>query len=67
MYIVQELQTNNSQTSLLPANTYADRNLAESAYHAKLSAAAVSTVEVHTVVMYDEHGNMVMRDFYEHI
>lgn len=67
MYIIQEIQTENSQTALAPAVTYIDRNLAEGAYHQKLAAAAVSAVDVHTVIMYDEHGNILRREFYEHV
>ena len=67
MYIVQEIQTSNGQTSLLPALTYSDKNEAESTYHMKLGSAAVSSVMVHTVMLYDEHGNLLRREFYEHI
>jgi hypothetical protein len=67
MYIIQEIQTNNSQTALLPALTYTNRDEAESAYHMKLSSAAVSSVMVHTVLLYDEHGNILRREYYEHI
>lgn len=66
MYIIQEMQTTNNQTALVPALTYTDRNQAESAYHMALAAAAVSAVQVHTVLMFDEHGNTIKRDFYEH-
>lgn len=67
MYIIQEMQTNGTQTALVPALTYTDKNQAESAYHTALASAAVSNVQVHTVMMYDEHGNVLKRDFYEHI
>jgi len=66
MYIIQEIQTTGTQTALLPAVTYSDRNEAESAYHSKLASAAVSAVTVHTVVLLDEHGNTVRREYYEH-
>jgi hypothetical protein len=66
MYIIQEIQTNNSQTALLPALTYTNRDEAESAYHMKLGSAAISTVSIHTVIMYDEHGNILRREYYEH-
>ncbi len=66
MYIIQEMQTTNNQTALVPALTYTDKNQAESAYHTALAAAAISPVQVHTVVMFDEHGNTLKRDFYEH-
>lgn len=67
MYIIQELQTTGNQTALTPALTYTDKNQAESAYHTALAAAAVSTVQVHTVLMFDEHGNTLSRQFYEHL
>lgn len=67
MYIIQEMQTTNNQTALVPALTYTEKNQAESAYHTALAAAAISAVHVHTVIMYDEHGNTLKRDFYEHM
>ena len=67
MYIIQEIQTSGGQTALVPSSTFTDRNEAESNYHMKLGAAAISAVEVHTVIMYDEHGNTIKRDFYEHL
>ena len=66
MYIIQEMQTNNGNTAMLPAITRADKNEAESVYHQKLASAAISSVEIHTVIMYDEHGENVVRTFYEH-
>ena len=66
MYIVQEMQTTGGQTALVPAATYTDRNEADSAFHMKLGSAAVSSVGVHTVIMYDEHGNVLRREYYEH-
>lgn len=67
MYILQEIQTTGNQTVLVPAQTFTDKNQAESAYHAAMAAAAISNVTVHTVVLMDEHGNTVKREFYEHI
>lgn len=67
MYIIQEMQTNGGQTALVPALTYTDKNQAESAYHTALAAAAVSAVQVHAVIMFDEHGNTLKRDYYEHL
>ena len=66
MYIVQEIQTTNNQTALLPAETYLDKNAAESVLHLKLGSAAISTINVHTVILYDEHGNIVRSEYYEH-
>lgn len=67
MYILQEIQTSNNTTALLPAATYTDKNEAESAFHMKLASAAISSVEVHTVMLHDEHGNILKREFYEHL
>ena len=67
MYILQELQTTNNTTALVPARTYTDKNEAESAFHLALASAAISEVEVHTVMLYDEHGNILRREYYEHI
>lgn len=67
MFIIQEIQTNGTQTALTPAITKTDPNEAESRFHSILAAAAISKVEVHTVIMYDEHGNVIKREFYEHL
>lgn len=67
MYIIQEIQTNNGQSVLLPAIDKQDKNEAESTWYSKMASAAISTVEVHTVIMYDEHGVMVKQGYYEHI
>lgn len=66
MFILIEMQKNGSQAALLPARTFTDKNEAESAYYSILAAAAISAVEVHSVVMMDDHGNTVKHDFYEH-
>ena len=67
MYILHEIQTTGNSTALVPAQTFTDKNQAESAYHTAMAAAAISNVTVHTVVLMDEHGNTVKREFYEHI
>ena len=67
MYILQEIQTTNANTALVPAQTFDNKQSAESAYHQALAAAAVSNVTVHAVVLLDEHGNTVRREFYEHL
>lgn len=67
MYILQEIQTTDNSTALVPAQTFADKNEAESAFHMALGAAAVSNVTTHAVVLLDEHGNVVRREFYEHL
>ena len=67
MLIIQEIQSNGSQSALTPAVAYTDRNQAEARFHTILAAAAVSDVQVHTVLMYDEHGNVLRREYYEHL
>lgn len=66
MYIVQEIQTSANKTSITPAVSKTDRNEAESAFHGAMAAAAVSALDVHAVVMFDEHGNVVEAGYYEH-
>ena len=66
-FVIQEIQTNDNVSVLLPAITKQDKNEAESAWHNLMAAAAISSVQVHTVVMYDEHGNMRLNGYYEHI
>ena len=66
MYILQEMQTTGTQTALTPTQTFTDKNAAESAFHSILASAAISKVPVHAVVLLDEHGNTVRREFYEH-
>ena len=67
MNIIQEIQTESNSTALLPSVTKTDKNEAESVFHQMLASAAISSVDVHTVIMYDEHGNVLMREFYEHL
>ena len=67
MYILQEIQTADNSTALVPARIFTDRNEAESAFHLALASAAISGLTVHTVMLYDEHGNTVRREFYEHV
>ena len=66
MIIVQEMQTNAGQTALLPPQIFADRLAADSAFHSMLAAAAISTVNFHTVMMFDELGVVIRREYYEH-
>lgn len=69
MYIIQEMQTTNGQTALLPAITKESKAEMESTYHTIMAAAAISSVTVHTCICYDEHGNDVTpgKKYYEHI
>jgi len=66
MYILQEMQTSGTQTTLTPTQTFTDQNAAESAFHSILASAAVSKVPVHAVVLMDERGGTVRSEYYEH-
>lgn len=68
MYIIQEIQTANGATALLPAHTTESQAEMESTYHTIMASAAVSAVTVHTCICYDEHGNDVTpgKKYYEH-
>lgn len=66
MFIVQELQTNKEKTALLPALVYETRQEAESAFHQALAAAAISSVEIHAVMLYTEEGAVQRTEVYRH-
>ena len=66
MYIIQEFQTTNGTTVLTPPFVYSNFQEAESTYHLTLGAAAISNVELHVVGMYDEYGNVIKNEWYEH-
>ena len=66
MYILQEIQTTDGVTSLLPPSTYTDKLEAESAYHARLASAAISEVDIHAVMLHTEYGNVLLREYYSH-
>ena len=65
MYILVELQTTNDTTASI-VTAYTDRAAAESPYHTILAAAVMSSVHYHAVVMLDERGNTIKREFYRH-
>ena len=65
MYLVIELQTNGGQMANL-AYSYSTRAEAESKFHAILSAAAVSSVDVHSAVVLDEEGCVLANGSYAH-
>ena len=66
MYILVELQTTDNQTGSI-VTAYTDRAAAEAAYHTTLAAAVASPVHYHTVIMMDERGNTLKKEFYRHI
>lgn len=67
MYIIIEIQKMNSgAVAIIPPASYTDRNTAEQAYHQALSYAAVSSVDVHSVVMLSDTGEWLKGETYYH-
>ena len=66
MYTIIELQTNNGETAMTPAQFKATRDEAMSVYHGILAYACISEVQKHTVVVLDEEGKYVARECYKH-
>lgn len=66
-YIVVEIQaSNNGTVAIVPPTSYINRNIAEQAYHTALSAAAVSSVDIHSVAMLSETGERIKGETYYH-
>ena len=66
-YIIIEIQkSNNGTVAIVPPSSYTELNKAEQAYHAALSAAAVSSVNVHSVVMLSDTGDRIKGETYYH-
>lgn len=66
MYIVIEIQTNASGEVATIVNTYPSQAQADSKYYSILSAAALSTVPVHSAVILTNEGRMVRFESYTH-
>lgn len=66
MYIIVETQTTGGSTAIVTPVSYADKNQADNAYYTKLAAAATSTVPIHAMIMFNEHGVVIRSDYYEH-
>lgn len=64
--IILEIQHSNDGTTAVLHEVKADANVAEQTYHQKLSYAAVSSVNVHSVVMIDDMGNRIKGETYYH-
>lgn len=64
-YII-EIQTNTDGTCGNIVTGYEDRTAAESAYLTTRSAAAVSSVLIHTVLWIDKQGNTIEKKSYVH-
>lgn len=65
MIIIEIQHSNDGATSVLNV-VKADRSEAEQLYHNTLAYAAVSTVNVHSVVMLDEYGERIKGETYYH-
>ena len=65
MYIVIEMQTNGDKTAIL-TKTAAEKNQADSVFFQTLAAAAISSVEIHSVALLSEYGFLLRRETYEH-
>lgn len=67
MYIIIEIQkSNNGTVAIVPPSSFSDQNVAEQAYHQALAAAAVSKVNVHSVVMLSDSGERIKGETYYH-
>ena len=66
VYIIIEIQkSNNGTVAIVPPASYTDQRIAEQAYHTAL-AAAVSQVDVHSVVMLNDTGARIKGETYYH-
>lgn len=66
MYRVIELQTTGTATAMVDHGDFAERNAAESKLHNVAQYAAVSTVEIHSVVIINPEGERVKKEVYKH-
>jgi hypothetical protein len=65
-YIVIELQESADGQVANIVTSHDTANEAESKYHAVLSAAAVSSVPVHSAIMVNSHGGYINSQSYDH-
>ena len=65
-YIVIELQSTGESVSNI-VSKYSTLNEAESKYHQILSAAAISSVPVHSAVILTDEGHSMKHECYKHI
>ena len=66
MYTIIETQTNGNTMAVVTPAVEADRDNAESIYHTRLASAAISSVEVHSVVLLNAEGQRVKGECYKH-
>ena len=63
---VTEIQEYQDGTTSTPSFAYENRNEAEAKYHAILSAAAVSSVPIHSAMMFQSDGSPVKHESFTH-
>ena len=66
MYTIIETQTNGNSMAVVTPDVEADLDRAKSVYHARLSAAAISRVEIHSVVLLNAEGQRIKGECYKH-
>lgn len=67
MRIIIEIQKSNSgELAIVPPVSITDQAAAEAAYHATLAAAAVSAIDVHSVIMLSDMGERIKGETYYH-
>lgn len=66
MYRVIELQTTGKTTAMVDHGDFEERNDAESKLHAIAQYAAISQVEIHTVVILNAEGEKIKKEVYKH-
>ena len=66
MYIVLEFQTNGTSTAIVTPKGYVDFGKAQQAFYTACAAAAVSSVEQHTVMLVYHNGNVLESKEFRH-
>lgn len=66
IYVLIELQTNNGQVAVVPPTSFTDRNTAEQAFHTAAAAAAVSSVQKHSVALLNQDAFTIESVNFEH-
>lgn len=66
-YLVIEIQkSNEGACAVTPVQIFDNKQQAEQAYHGALAFAAVSSIDVHSVVMLDHTGTRLKGETYYH-
>lgn len=66
MFCILEIQTNGTSMTFLPIIKKDTIEEAESVYHQILAAAAISSVEVHTAIIFNKFGQVIKKECYLH-